>query len=42
MSVAHAGPLLQRESTWDRLAAETFDICVVGGGERSRGATPPA
>lgn len=32
MSVAHAGPLLQRESTWDRLAAETFDICVVGGG----------
>lgn len=32
MSVVHVGPLRQRENTWARLAAETFDICVVGGG----------
>jgi glycerol-3-phosphate dehydrogenase len=28
----HAGPLQQREITWNRLEAETFDLCVVGGG----------
>ncbi|HXC51183.1 MAG TPA: glycerol-3-phosphate dehydrogenase/oxidase [Candidatus Limnocylindrales bacterium] len=29
---AHAGPLRQRELTWERLESETFDVCVIGGG----------
>ncbi|MFN2378407.1 MAG: glycerol-3-phosphate dehydrogenase/oxidase [Candidatus Binatia bacterium] len=27
-----AGPLHQREATWQRLDSEIFDVCVVGGG----------
>jgi len=32
MTGMHAGALRQREATWERLAAETFDVCIVGGG----------
>jgi glycerol-3-phosphate dehydrogenase len=32
MTGMHAGPVRQREVTWDRLETETFDVCVVGGG----------
>ena len=32
MTSMHAGALRQREATWDRLGAETFDVCIVGGG----------
>jgi len=32
MTGMHAAALRQREATWERLAAETFDVCIVGGG----------
>ncbi|MFN2428087.1 MAG: glycerol-3-phosphate dehydrogenase/oxidase [Candidatus Binatia bacterium] len=32
MTGMHAGAVRQRALTWERLAAETFDVCVVGGG----------
>jgi glycerol-3-phosphate dehydrogenase len=32
MTSMHAGPLRQREMIWDRLAAESFDLCIIGGG----------
>jgi glycerol-3-phosphate dehydrogenase len=32
MTGMHAGALRQRQVTWERLEAETFDVCVVGGG----------
>jgi len=32
MTGMHASALRQREATWERLAGETFDVCIVGGG----------
>ncbi len=32
MTGLHSAALRQREVTWERFAAETFDVCVVGGG----------
>ena len=32
MTLLHADPVRQRQAMWDRLASETFDLCVIGGG----------
>jgi glycerol-3-phosphate dehydrogenase len=32
MTETPASPLRDREATWERLDAETFDVCVIGGG----------